>query len=166
MVGAIEAACTIEPARAGDAESILALQYLCYQDEAALYGDWSIPPLRQTLSEFVAEYDTHYILVARRGEEIAGSVRGRLVDGTCHIGRLIVHPRFRRRGLGTRLMGAIEAWFTAADRFELFTGHRSDGNLRLYHRLGYAEVRREAISPRLQLVHLAKPNPVRDVEET
>ncbi|MDX6313513.1 MAG: hypothetical protein QOF44_2977, partial [Streptomyces sp.] len=36
---------TISTATEGDAESILKLQYLAYQSEAALYGDYSIEPL-------------------------------------------------------------------------------------------------------------------------
>jgi len=39
----------------------------------------------------------------------------------------------------------------------LFTGHLSEGNLRLYRRLGYAEFRRERVSDHLVLVHLRKP---------
>ena len=147
---------TIEPARVRDAEQILKLQFLCYQTESALYDDYAIPPLTQTLTDLLGESDTHFIFSARLGDEVVGSVRRRLIDGTCLIGRLAVHPRLRRLGLGTRLMRAIEEDVAAADRFELFTGHRSEGNLRLYHRLGYAEVRREPVSPHLHRVYLEK----------
>ena len=92
---------TIELAHVREAEQILKLQYLCYQTEAELYNDYAIPPLNQTLWSLLGEYDTHQVLVARLGDEVVGSVRGRLVDGTCHIGRLIVHPRIQGRGLGT-----------------------------------------------------------------
>jgi ribosomal protein S18 acetylase RimI-like enzyme len=147
----------IKPARFVDAEQILKLQHLCYQTEAELYGDWQIPPLTQTLQSLHAEYETHRLLTAYLGSEVVGSVRGRLIDGTCHIGRLIVHPRLQRRGLGTRLMRAIEEDFTAADRYELFTGHLSENNLRLYRRLGYTGFREEVVSPQLRLVYLEKP---------
>ena len=152
---------TIGPARVGDAEQILKLQYLCYQDEVALYDDWSLPPLTESLWSLLGAYDRQRILAARLGDEVVGSVRGTVVEGTCRIGRLAVHPRLRRRGLGTRLMAAIEGHCAGADRYELFTGHRSEANLRLYRRLGYAEFRREAISPRLQLVYLEKAAPSR-----
>ena len=148
---------TIKLARLVDAEQILKLQYLCYQTEAELYGDWQISPLTQTLQSLHAEYDTHRILIAYLGGEVVGSVRGRLIDGTCYIGRLVVHPRLQRRGLGTRLMRAIEEDFAVANRYELFTGYLSEDNLRLYRRLGYTEFREEAVSPRLQLVYLEKP---------
>jgi ribosomal protein S18 acetylase RimI-like enzyme len=147
----------IEPAHVREAQQILKLQYLCYQAEAELYDDYTIPPLTQTLWSLLGEYDTHRVLAARLGDEVVGSVRGRLVDGTCHIGRLIVHPRIQGRGLGTRLTRAIEEYFPAADRYVLFTGHLSEVNLRLYNKLGYTEFRKEEVSPRLQLVYLEKP---------
>ena len=40
--------------------------------------------------------------------------------------------------------------------FELFTGHRSLGNLRLYARLGYRQTSVREVSGRLSLVTLAK----------
>ena len=39
----------ITQATAEDAAAILALQRLAYQSEAEVYGDFSIPPLTQTL---------------------------------------------------------------------------------------------------------------------
>lgn len=146
----------IVQARVRDAEAILKLQYLCYQTEAALYDDYTIAPLTQSLSDFLFEYDTHSILVARYGEEIVGSVRGQLRENTCHIGRLIVHPRLQGRGLGKKLMSSIEEYFRSATRYELFTGHRSEGNLHLYRKLGYTLFREETVSPQLRLVFLEK----------
>ncbi len=144
------------PASRDEAERILALQRLCYRSEAELYEDWSIPPLTQTLAELLAEYDDHEILVARLGNEVVGSVRGRQDDGTGYVGRLVVHPRIQRRGIGGRLMRELEGRFPRAERFELFTGHKSEGNLGLYRRLGYERVREREVSPRLRLVYLEK----------
>ncbi|MGW0119271.1 GNAT family N-acetyltransferase [Streptomyces sp. NPDC003327] len=156
---------TISAADARDAEHILKLQYLCYQSEAELYGDWSIEPLTQSLADLRAELDEGYGLVARLGDEVVASVRARLdEDGTVRIAKLIVHPRMRRHGLGGRLLDGIERHFAAdaapsepaAKRFQLFTGHRSDGNLRLYRSKGYAQVGTEKVGPRLTLVTLEK----------
>ncbi len=146
----------IVPARVRDAEAILKLQYLCYQKVAALYNDYTLEPLTQSLADFLCEYDTHCILVARLGEEIVGSVRGHLSEGTCHIGRLMVHPRMQGHGLGTKLMEAIEGHFHNATRYELFTGYRSEENLHLYRKLGYTLFREKTISPQRRLVFLEK----------
>jgi ribosomal protein S18 acetylase RimI-like enzyme len=154
---------TIDKAEERDAEQILKLQYLCYQPEAELYGDYSIEPLTQPLAALRAEVREGCVLVARLGEEVVGSVRGTVdADGTAHIGRLIVHPRMQRHGLGRRLLVSIEERLASerdASRYRLFTGHRSVGNLRLYRRLGYATVSTEEVSRQLSLVTLEKEAP-------
>ncbi|OII64162.1 GNAT family N-acetyltransferase [Streptomyces sp. CC53] len=155
---------TITAASAQDVEQILKLQYLCYQSEAELYGDYTIEPLTQTLDELRAELRRGHALVARLGNEVVASVRGEVDDaGTARIAKLIVHPRMRRHGLGGRLLDAIEQHFATAPadgavakRFRLFTGHRSEGNLNLYRKKGYEAVSREQTGPRLTLVTLEK----------
>lgn len=147
---------TIEPADVSDAKEILDLQKLAYRSEAAIYDDYSIPPLTQTHKEMEVDFDDNLILRATHEGKIIGSVRGRLSQGTCFIGRLIVHPAHQGSGLGTCLMNEIEKRFPKAERFELFTGQRSEGNLRLYMRLGYRSFKRERISDDLELVYLQK----------
>lgn len=150
---------TVGTAAETDTEQILKLQYLCYQSEAELYGDYRIEPLTQTLGQLRAELAQGAVLVARLGEEVVGSVRGRVQpDGTAAIGKLIVHPRMQGHGLGGRLLAAIEERLAADDaaRFRLFTGHRSEANLRLYRRQGYTAVRTEEVTRRLSLVTLEK----------
>jgi GNAT superfamily N-acetyltransferase len=90
---------------------------------------------------------------------IAGSVRAYLSEGTCFVGRLIVHPELQNQGIGTRLMNEIEHLFSHAARFELFTGHLSERNLYLYNKLGYRPFKRERITDALTLVYLEKVPP-------
>ncbi|MFD8692358.1 GNAT family N-acetyltransferase [Streptomyces sp. NPDC059651] len=134
----------ISAAKAQDAEQILKLQYLCFQNEAELYGNYRIDPLVETLDAMRAEIAANLVFVARLGDEVVGSVRGWAdQDGTGRIGRLCVHPRLQGHGLGARLLAAVEAGLTdqrSATRYSLHTGHRSEGNLRLYRRAGYAPV--------------------------
>jgi GNAT superfamily N-acetyltransferase len=146
----------IREAVPGDAAEILALQHLCYRSEAQLNGDFQIPPLLQDLAGMQADLAGQRVLKAVVDERIVGSVRACERDGTCHVGRLIVHPELQNRGLGTRLLGEIEACFPDATRFELFTGARSERNLYLYQKLGYVPFRREQLSERTALVFLEK----------
>ncbi|KUL34129.1 acetyltransferase [Streptomyces sp. NRRL F-4489] len=151
---------TISTATDDDAEQILKLQYLCYQSEAALYDDYAIEPLTQTLASLRAELAESCVMVARLGPEVVGSVRGTVdADGTARIGKLMVHPRLQRHGLGGRLLAAVEqrlAQERAAKRYRLLTGHRSEGNLRLYRSHGYAPVGTEQLTRRLSMVTLEK----------
>jgi len=123
----------------------------------------SLPPLRQTLAEVVAEFETHVILKALVQSAIVGSVRASAAAGTCSIGRLMVHPRLQRQGIGTALMRHIEACFPDAERFQLVTGAWSMENIRLYRRLGYAIVATQPVNDRVSVVIMAKPaSPVGD----
>ncbi|MEH0582006.1 MULTISPECIES: GNAT family N-acetyltransferase [Streptomyces] len=135
---------TISVATEQDVEQIFRLQYLCFQSEAALYGNYRIDPLVQSLDSVRQELATDCVFVARLGDEVVGSVRGRLTeDGAAAIGKLCVHPRLQGHGIGARLLRAAESALAeerGAKKFRLFTGHRSEGNLRLYRRVGYETV--------------------------
>ena len=146
----------IGQANPNDAHEILALQKVAYQSEALLYDDWSIPPLTQTESQIEAEFESKVFLKATSNDRIVGSVRASLDRDTCIVGRLLVHPDFQRNGIGTRLLLEIEAFFSSADRFELFTGSRSIDNIRIYRRLGYQVCREEDLSPKVRLVFMEK----------
>jgi predicted N-acetyltransferase YhbS len=146
----------IDRATLPDAPEILALQKLAYQTEAALHDDYTIPPLTQTLDEIRAEFDKQLFLQATIEGRIVGSVRAYERDGTCFVGRLVVHPDLQNQGLGARLLGEIERAFGQAHRFELFTGHKSVRNLAFYRRRGYRPFKEHQVSDKLTLVFLEK----------
>jgi ribosomal protein S18 acetylase RimI-like enzyme len=146
----------IVQARFEDAETILDLQKLAYRSEAAIYDDYSIAPLTQTIQNLRSEFDAKTFLKVVIGDRIVGSVRAYQMNHTCYVERLIVHPDLQRRGLGTKLLKRIEKLFRTADRFELFTGHRSESNIRLYSRLGYRIFKRESVTERLSFVYMEK----------
>ena len=88
----------IRQATVGDAAEILALQKLAYRSEAQIYGDWTLPPLLQTLEEVLEQFRNHVFLKAVIEGSIIGSVRTRMSASTCHIGRLTVHPNWQIPG--------------------------------------------------------------------
>ena len=141
-----------------DLAQILALQKACYLEEAALYGDFSIPPLTQNLASIEEDFKKEAFLKVEDDGKIIGSVRGYLDSNICKIGRLIVVKDYRNQGIGKKLMHAIEAHFVNAERFELFTGHKSERNLALYRKLGYTECNQQQINTRLTLIFLEKLN--------
>lgn len=148
----IEKACKV------DLEEILSLQYIAYQSEAKLFNTTDIPPLKQTLEEVYEEFKKGVILKATdESGTIIGSVRAYQENGTIYIGKLMVHPDFQKQGLGTKLLLQIESLFPK-QRYELFTSTKSVSNIRLYQKLGYRILRKEAVSKELQFVYLEKHN--------
>ncbi|MFF7332245.1 GNAT family N-acetyltransferase [Streptomyces sp. NPDC090306] len=152
---------TISVASGTDVEQIFRLRYLCFQSEAALYGNYRIDPLVQGLDSVREEVASDCVFVARLGEEVVGSVSGRLTeDGAAAIGKLCVHPRLQGHGIGARLLRAAEAALAeerGATRFRLHTGHRSEGNLRLYRRVGYQTVGTQQGTDGVPMIVLEKP---------
>ena len=146
----------IKQATVEDAAEILALQRLAYQSEAELYDDDSIPPLTQTLDGLVKDFALKVFLKAVADSSIVGSVKLGQDSHSVQVERLIVTPSRQRAGIGTELMRQAEAVFPDVQRYELFTGHKSVKNIRLYERLGYREFRREKVHDGLVLVFMEK----------
>jgi ribosomal protein S18 acetylase RimI-like enzyme len=139
-----------------DATAILQLQKLAFYSEAEFYGDFDIPPLTQTLEELTKDFTSKSFFKVEIQNQIVGSVRGYKIGDTCHIERLIVHPDYQGKGIGTVLMKQIELCFDDAQRFELFTGYKSERNIKLYQRLGYKIFKSEKVSDRLSFVFMEK----------
>ena len=140
-----------------DADEILALQRLAFISEAKIYNDYSLSPLMQTIEELKHDFSEQIFIKNVISAKIIGSVRGRVKDGTCHIGRLIVHPEFQNMGIGSDLMHEIEGVFkNQCKTFEIFTGHKSKKNIYLYNKLGYEAFRTKQITPDLSMVFMQK----------
>ncbi|MFI7704787.1 GNAT family N-acetyltransferase [Nonomuraea sp. NPDC049480] len=147
---------TIEQAVAADAGEILTVQRAAYVSEAQLYGDPYIPPLVESLEQMRKVIETAVVLKAVDAGRIVGAVRGRLSGTTCLVGRLVVAPDRQGQRLGTALLTALHEQVPQATAFDLFTGHLSEANLRLYRRLGYRETHRERMDDHLMMVHLRR----------
>jgi ribosomal protein S18 acetylase RimI-like enzyme len=81
-------------------------------------------------------------------------------DGAAAIGKLCVHPRLQGHGIGARLLRAAESALAeerGAKKFRLHTGHRSEGNLRLYRRVGYETVGTSQGDDGVPMIVLEKP---------
>ncbi len=153
----------IVPAVAGDAAELHVLQLACWVQEAVLNDDLGIPPLHETGADTAASLRAWRTWVVRSGGRLVGSVRGRLArpgagDGPAEeraeeqaehqgeerghaweIGRLMVAPDLRGRGLGSRLLAhAMDAAPDEVTSYLLVTGRHSAANLRRYRRAGFS----------------------------
>ena len=146
----------VRTATRADAGELLTLQLACWVKEAQVNGTLDIPPLHEDLDDVRAWLGAWTTFVAHAGRRLVGAVRGRSSGDVWDIGRLMVAPDLRGRGLGGRLLELVEdAAPPGATRLALFTGAGSEQNLRMYRRAGY---RLDAVQPGdAGVVHLSKP---------
>jgi len=128
----------ITKAKIDDLEEILKLQKRAFITEAQMHGNYDIEPLKQTYESILSDFDTHSFLKALYEDKIIGSIKYRNSDGMVWVGKLIVDPLFRRKGLGRRLLLEVENDNPDASAFRLFTAASSIQNIRLYESVGYS----------------------------
>jgi GNAT superfamily N-acetyltransferase len=150
LVGGANQSLSMDVLGPDDAGEILTLQRAAYVGEAMLY-DQFLPPLHETLDEIrtvlISEDTT--VLGIRDDGRLIGTARIKQ-DG--EIARVAVAPDRQHEGLGSTLLeAAIERGGTW-----LFTGDRSEANLRLYRKHGFVETHREP-APGHALVYLKLP---------
>ncbi len=132
-----------------DAGELLTLQRACWVEEARANEMWDVPVLHEPLETVEAELDRWTTFVLRSHGRLVGSVRARLDGEEWLIGRLLVAPDLRGRGLGRWLLDQVVAAAPPeATRMAVIIGARSEANLRTYHRAGFRPSR-EQPDPRL-----------------
>jgi tRNA (guanine37-N1)-methyltransferase len=141
LLPAVAGTWDVEVAVPADAGEILTLQRACWVTEALVNDDLGIPALHESLEDVATGLGEWTTWVVRSHGRLVGSVRGRLERDVWEIGRLMVAPDLRGRGLGRVLLEHAEAAApAAAATYRLVTGKRSEANLRRYQRAGYRVV--------------------------
>ena len=150
----VEEDVVVRPIGPADAGEVLTLQRAAFVQEALIYGTPNMPPLTQTLDEVEAELQQNDGCVAYLGPRMVGAVRARRDGDLLLIGRLAIAPDMQGRGIGSRLLAAVEGAGRDAGAREaaLFTGALSGANPRLFDRQGYGETERVARRARIQEV--------------
>ncbi|NJN28658.1 MAG: GNAT family N-acetyltransferase [Cyclobacteriaceae bacterium] len=87
----------------------------------------------QDIDSLKTEWQRGIVIKTDRNGQIIGSVRAYLIDNVCKIGKLIVKSDFQNQGVGKKLMKEIERLFKTCSTYELFTGEKSDKNLKLIY---------------------------------
>lgn len=99
-------------------------------------------PLTEARPEELSPPGGGFVVLWEDGRAVAGGGVRRLGDGVCEIKRMYVVPEARGRGLGPRLLAALEALgrdlgYAVA---QLDTGPRQPHARRMYERAGYVPV--------------------------
>ncbi len=133
----------IEKVSFEDLPEILELQKAAFYPVSVIAGDGEIQPLKQSYESIIEEWENGIVLKALSGNTITGSVRAYSDENDiCHIGKLVVHPDYQNKGLGSQLMHAIEICFDTCSIYRLFTGLVTPNTYHLYSKLGYREINR------------------------
>ncbi|RLP10034.1 GNAT family N-acetyltransferase [Propionibacterium australiense] len=127
----------IREAHAEELADVLDLQKRAFTAVAERVGTMEIAPLTQTMPDIVREFESGIMLVCEHDGRIVGSVRAHVHESVAHVGRSIVDPSWQCRGIGTRLMKALENRVEGCTSYELFTGEEFPEVVRLYEALGY-----------------------------
>ncbi|WP_216676845.1 GNAT family N-acetyltransferase [Nocardia terpenica] len=100
------------------------------------------------------------LVVRQRGRLVAAS-RGRTEGTDWQIGRFMVAPDLARRRIGSHLLRLMEGLAPPhVEQFILFTGTRSERNIRMYQKAGYRLVPLSVPTPPGHIngaVYLTKP---------
>ncbi len=150
----------IQRANQQNIPQILELQKLAFAELVDIYGGSDYPPLTETLEEIEADFSRKVFLKLELAGRLVAAVRAYERKGSCIVERLVVDPEFQNQGIGRAMMFEIERIFDRVERFELFTGQRSERNLHLYTKLGYTEFKREPYSDAVTLVYMQKLRPI------
>jgi GNAT superfamily N-acetyltransferase len=157
---------SIDEAQESDTEELLCAQRLAFEEQCRIYDDWRIPPMTEQAEDVVGfSRSGGVVLKAMAQGRIIGAVRGKVVEGVCHVGRLFVHPQWQGRSIARRLIAALEEQMQPCQTYSIYTGEHSEKNLALYKRQGYAPTGVRAKAKDLgsdgnyDLIWLEKPNP-------
>ncbi len=143
----------ITKASEDDIDDFVVLQRACWVEEGMLNDDWEIPAFHETAEDVRTWMGQWHTWVLRADGRLIGGVRARAEGNDWSIGRLMVAPHMRGRGLGKALLGFVEAQApTNAARHVLFTGKLSERNLAMYAKAGYRNLGEHPVHSKLFLL--------------
>lgn len=146
--------CEISPEKAAVAESIIDLQHLSYQVEAAIVGFPNHPPLEEDKQSIV---DSGEIFIGAYIEaELVGAISYKLEEDYVDIYRLMVHPDHFRKGIGQSLLSEVTSAFPDRPSY-VYTGSNNIPALNLYKSNGFQAMQEKEVAPNLFLTRLYKP---------
>ncbi|MEU4192858.1 GNAT family N-acetyltransferase [Kribbella sp. NPDC026611] len=129
---------SIVAATADDVDELVVLQRCSWVDEAIANERLDLPALTETADQVRAGLTEWSTWIIRSRGRLVGSVRARRDGEAWEIGRLMVAPDQRGTGLGRRLLEYAESQTPAGvPTAALFTGERSERNIRFYEKAGF-----------------------------
>jgi GNAT superfamily N-acetyltransferase len=147
---------TIHHAQSSDVEDMYGIQMRAFEEEGRRGGTREIPPLQEQMASIAEHVQRQIALVAKEDGTTVGCVRGVLEGRVCRVRALVVEPTKHGRGIGTKLLKALEAELKDTDRIDLTTNTIMEGNVPFYERHGYHVIEYTAPRPGVTLAQMSK----------
>lgn len=139
-----------------DTSALYDLQLLAFESEAEMIGSRDVPALLETREENQEDFVSWITLkLVNASDEIIGAIRYRKIDDLIEVGRLMIHPNYRQRGLAQRLLSEVDKACPGETK-ELYTCTKSWINIRLYEKMGYTAVKEVTEDSGLSFVYMRK----------
>ena len=143
-------------ATANDIEELYALQRLAFESEAEMIGSREVPALQETRDDHAKDF-SHWITLklVNESNHIIGSIRYKKSQDIIEVGRLMVHPSYRRQGLAQQLLAEIDRRCIDQSK-ELYTCTKSWSNILLYKKMGYTPISEHKEETGLSFMYMRK----------
>ena len=139
-----------------DVPQLYQLQLLAFESEAEMIGSRDVPALRETEEDNQRDFTNWNVLKLEDSTgKIIGAIRYREREEFIEVGRLMVHPAYRRRGFAQKLLSEIDHICPNRSR-ELYTCTKSWSNILLYEKMGYKAYREHTDDKGLPVVYMRK----------
>lgn len=139
----------------GTVEEIWRLQHASYPIEAELIGFDRIPPLMDTLRSLRECGEQFYGYFVE--DELAGAISTESEQpGELTICRMMVHPRFFRRGIAGSLLDHVLNGNPDVKTFIVSTGLRNTPAVNLYEKKGFVQTSVQEAAPNVPLATFHK----------
>lgn len=139
-----------------DVLALYKLQLLAFESEAEMVGSRDVPALQETVQEHARDFaNWNTLKLLDDFNEIIGAIRYRKRGEVTEVGRLMVHPDHRRRGLAQMLLAQVDVAYPDAVK-ELYTCTKSWANIRLYEKMGYTAYKECRENSGLSFVYMRK----------
>lgn len=139
-----------------DASELYDLQLLAFESEAAMIGSRDVPALLETREDNRKDF-IHWetLKLVNDSNEIIGAIRFREDGEIIEVGRLMIHPDYRRQGLAQCLIAEVDRIYPDKIK-ELYTCTKSWVNIRLYEKMGYEPFKEVGEEKGLSFVYMRK----------
>lgn len=136
------------------AREVLAVQFPSYKVEAEIIGFSDLPPLRdtvQTLQERGEVFFGRFV-----NGELAGVISIKKDDGILDIHRLIVHPKYFKRGIAGTLLHFIESEIGSYEAIIVSTASNNTPAVTFYLKNGFTKTGERTAAEGLLLTDFKK----------